>query len=252
MPITSAPIGRNRCRFLIVVTNPSLWQWSHCTPNQKIACSITKLSTPFWKKYIHLTVNCRRNPKCGSWVIDQNIISTALIYNLKIVRPTKTSMPVLSSLFFRKKVLTILRKCTKHANFELGVQHPLKVKATSPSTLSLFVLAKFTNCAITTNHGPLRNMWYDQANMSQNWQILFLRYSQTTPIVAFVCYILFVQSFNCLYLWNQLPNLCGVFTKLKPKQYPKRKCQKKKKIIFFDFRLILLDRITYESSALHP
>ena len=35
-----------------------------------------------------------------------------------------------------------------------------------------------------------------------------------------------------MYLWNQLPNLCGVFTKLKPKQYPNRKCQKKKKIIF--------------------
>ena len=32
----------------------------------------------------------------------------------------------------------------------------------------------------------------------------------------FFCFLLFVQSFNCLYLWNQLPNLCGVFTKLKP------------------------------------
>ena len=57
-------------------------------------------------------------------------------------------------------------------------------------------------------------------------------------------FLLFVQSFNCLYLWNQLLNLCGIFTKLKPKQYLNRKCWKTK-IIFFDFRLILLDRITY-------
>ena len=49
---------------------------------------------------------------------------------------------------------------------------------------------------------------------------------------SFFCFLLFVQSFNCLYLWNQLPNLCGVFTKLKPKQYPNRKCQKNKNHIF--------------------
>ena len=66
---------------------------------------------------------------------------------------------------------------------------------------------------------------------------------------SFVCFLLFVQSFNCLYLWNQLPNLSGVFTKLKPKQYPNRKCPKKPKIIFFDFRLILLDRITFLNSV---
>ena len=46
---------------------------------------------------------------------------------------------------------------------------------------------------------------------------------------SFFCFWLFVQSFNCLYLWNQLSNLCGIFTKLKPKEYPNRKCQKKKK-----------------------
>ena len=60
-------------------------------------------------------------------------------------------------------------------------------------------------------------------------------------------FLLFVQSFNCLYLWNQLPNLCGGFTNIKPKQYPNRKCQKQNKkptIIFLDFRLILLDGIT--------
>ena len=49
---------------------------------------------------------------------------------------------------------------------------------------------------------------------------------------SFFCFLLFVQSFNCLYFWNQLPNLCGVFTKLKPKQYPNRKCQKTKNHIF--------------------
>ena len=49
---------------------------------------------------------------------------------------------------------------------------------------------------------------------------------------SFFCFLLFVQSFNCLHLWDQLPNLCGVFTKLKPKQYANRKCQKTK-IIFF-------------------
>ena len=65
---------------------------------------------------------------------------------------------------------------------------------------------------------------------------------------SFFCFLLFVQSFNCLYLWNHLPNLCGVFTKLKPKQYPNRKCQKTK-ILFFDFRHILLDRITFFSIA---
>ena len=58
---------------------------------------------------------------------------------------------------------------------------------------------------------------------------------------SFFCFLLFVQSFNRLY---QLPNLCGVFTKLKPKQYPNRKCQKTE-IIFFNFKLILLDCITY-------
>ena len=49
---------------------------------------------------------------------------------------------------------------------------------------------------------------------------------------SFFCFLLFVQSFNCLYLWNKLPNLWGIFTKLKPKQYPNRKCQKNKNHIF--------------------
>ena len=70
---------------------------------------------------------------------------------------------------------------------------------------------------------------------------------------SFFCFLLFVKSFNCLYLWNQLLNLCGVnFHQSKPKQYPNRKCQNKKKIIFFDFRLILLDRITYDDETEVP
>ena len=50
---------------------------------------------------------------------------------------------------------------------------------------------------------------------------------------------LFVQSFNCLYLWNQMPNLCGVFTKSMPKQCPNRKCQKKKKKSYFRLQIPL-------------
>ena len=77
-------------------------------------------------------------------------------------------------------------------------------------------------------------LWCDQAKISWNSQILFLRYSQTKPIVCFVS--LFVQSFNCLYLWNQLPNLCGIFIKLKPKQYLIETAKKKQKSFFFLFR----------------
>ena len=49
---------------------------------------------------------------------------------------------------------------------------------------------------------------------------------------SFFCFLLFVQSLNCLYLWNQFSNLCGVFIKLKPKQYPNRKCPKNQNHIF--------------------
>ena len=51
-------------------------------------------------------------------------------------------------------------------------------------------------------------MWCDQTTAKQSRLFLF--------------FLMFVQSFNCLYLWNKLPNLSGVFTKLK--LY--RKCQK--------------------------
>ena len=33
---------------------------------------------------------------------------------------------------------------------------------------------------------------------------------------SFFSFLMFVQSFNCLYIWNQLPNLRWVFIKLKP------------------------------------
>ena len=49
---------------------------------------------------------------------------------------------------------------------------------------------------------------------------------------SFFCFLLFVQSFNCLNLWNHLSNLGGGFTKLKPKQCPNRKCQNNKKSYF--------------------
>ena len=39
-------------------------------------------------------------------------------------------------------------------------------------------------------------------------------------------------SFVSYCLFNHLPNLCGVSPKLKPKQYPNRKCQKNKNHIF--------------------
>ena len=78
--------------------------------------------------------------------------------------------------------------------------------------------------------------------MSRNSQILFLRYSQTKLIVSFVSYCLFNPSIVCIFGTNA-QSLWG-FHQIKPKQYPNRKCQKNKKIIFFDFRLILLDCIT--------
>ena len=68
-------------------------------------------------------------------------------------------------------------------------------------------------------------MW--SSKMSRNSQNTLFKI-QPNKAISFFCFLFFVQSFNCLYLWKQLPNLCGVFTKLKPKQYPNRKCQKNK------------------------
>ena len=68
------------------------------------------------------------------------------------------------------------------------------------------------------------NMLCDQAKMSQNYTVFKI---QPNKADSFFCFLLFVQSFSCVYLSNQSPNLCGVFSKLKPKQYPDRKCKKK-------------------------
>ena len=105
-------------------------------------------------------------------------------------------------------------------------------------------------------------LWVDLSGMKLNlcdvikqieWELTNTIFKiQPNKANNFFCFLLFVQSTNRLYLWNQLPNLCGVFAKLKPKQYHNRKCQKKKKskILFFDFRLILLDRIIYNDALL--
>ena len=83
-------------------------------------------------------------------------------------------------------------------------------------------------------------MW--SSKMSRNSQILFLRYNQTKLIVSFVSYCLFNPSTVCIYE-NNYP-ISVRFSPTIPKQYPNRKCQKTK-IIVFDFRLSLLDRITF-------
>ena len=70
-----------------------------------------------------------------------------------------------------------------------------------------------------------RRLWWELANTV--FKI------QPNKANSFFCFLMFVQSFNCLYLWNQFPNLCGAFTKLKPKQYPNKQCQKTKNHIFW-------------------
>ena len=52
-------------------------------------------------------------------------------------------------------------------------------------------------------------MW--SSKMSQNSQILILRYSQSKQVISLL--LLFLQSCNCLYLWNQLTNFNGVCCK---------------------------------------
>ena len=74
-------------------------------------------------------------------------------------------------------------------------------------------------------------MWCDQAKWVGTRKFCFFKI-QPNKADSFFCFLFFVQSFNCLYLWNQLPNLCGVFTKFKPKQYLNGKCQKNKNHIF--------------------
>ena len=68
-------------------------------------------------------------------------------------------------------------------------------------------------------------MW--SSKISQNSQILFLRYSQTKLRVSFVSYCLFNPSTVCIFGTN-----CPISVGLKPNQYPNRKCQKTKYHIF--------------------
>ena len=70
------------------------------------------------------------------------------------------------------------------------------------------------------------------SKMSWNLEILFLRYNQTKQIVSFVSYCLFNLSTVCIFGTTKCPISLGFFTKLKPKQYPNRKCQKKKNSYF--------------------
>ena len=86
-------------------------------------------------------------------------------------------------------------------------------------------------------HYPLRRMCdvikqneSELANTVFFFFFFFFLKIQPNKAHSSFCFLLFVQSFNCLYLWNQLPNLCGFFTKLKPilKHYPGIKCLKKK------------------------
>ena len=91
---------------------------------------------------MHIIENCPRNSRwhenvstpSGSWVIDQNIILTVLIHNLKTAWSTEISMPFIFpwTIYFKmhasffEKVLIILRLHTKYANFKLGLQYPLR------------------------------------------------------------------------------------------------------------------------------
>ena len=85
------------------------------------------------------------------------------------------------------------------------------------------------------------------------WQVFICRFHHTCDVIkqneselaktvfkiqsnkadSFFCLLSFVQSFNCLYFYNQWLNLCEVFIKLKPKQYPNTKCQKNTKSYFW-------------------
>ena len=85
-------------------------------------------------------------------------------------------------------------------------------------------------------------MW--SSKMSRNSQILFLRYSQTKPIVSVAFYCLFNPSNVCIFGTNCPESLNNTLIEN----------AKKLQIIFFDFRLILLDRITYNNitQGSHP
>ena len=77
-------------------------------------------------------------------------------------------------------------------------------------------------------------MWCDHAKWVRTHKYCFKDTAKQSRS-SFFSFLLFVQSLDCFYRWNQLPNLCGVFTK-------------KTKILFFHFRFILLDCITFYCS----
>ena len=54
------------------------------------------------------------------------------------------------------------------------------------------------------------------SKMSQNLQILIQRYGKTKKTISvFLFFVFFLQSLKLLFLKNQQPNICKVFTKLK-------------------------------------
>ena len=80
--------------------------------------------------------------------------------------------------------------------------------------------------------------------MSRKSQILFLKYSQTKLIVSFVSYCLFNPSTVCMFGTN-CPISVGFSQNYSLNNTLIENVKKKKKILFFNFRLILLDPITY-------
>ena len=86
------------------------------------------------------------------------------------------------------------------------------------------------------------NMW--KQNETELAFILFSRYNQAKPIISFVSFCLFNPLTVCIFGTN-----CPISVGFPPlykslNNTLNKKCQKTK-IIFYYFRLILLDRITY-------
>ena len=90
-------------------------------------------------------------------------------------------------------------------------------------------------------------MW--SSKMGWNSQILFLRYSQTKPMVSFVSYCLFNPSTVCIFGTN-----CPISVGFQPNESLNNTLienGEKTQNIFFEFRLILLDCITNQSMKRH-
>ena len=93
------------------------------------------------------------------------------------------------------------------------------------------VWVKYLKCNI--NFVPTANNICDVIKQNESELANTVFQIQPNKAYSFFCFLLFLQSFNCLYILNQLPNLFRVFNKLKPIQYPSRKCQKNKIHIFW-------------------